>query len=75
MVISCQWETARSFHEGLAAVKEVNGKWGYIDKSGCIVIPCKWEYADGFVNGIAQVKDDNAKWWNIDQNGKILGAL
>ena len=40
-----EWKSVESFHEGLACVKDANGKWGYIDKTGKLVIPCKWEYA------------------------------
>ena len=31
--------------EGLASV-ELNGKWGFIDKSGTEVIPCKYDVID-----------------------------
>ena len=42
-VISCKYDTANNFIEGLAEV-ERNGKWGIIDKSGNEVIPCKYDF-------------------------------
>ena len=36
-----------SFLEGLAIIR-INGKCGYIDKSGNEVIPCLYDSASGF---------------------------
>ncbi len=36
-VIPLEYDNARSFNEGLAAVKK-NGKWGFIDKSGNMLV-------------------------------------
>ncbi len=57
------------FHEGLAAV-QLNGKWGYIDKTGKEVIECKYDFASDFHEGLATVKL-NDKYSTIDQTGKI----
>lgn len=43
-----QWENQCDYMEGLAAVKDSNGKWGFVNKKGKLVIPCKW-YSVGFV--------------------------
>ena len=40
-----------SFSEGMAAVQNLEGLWGYIDRSGKIVIPCEWEEAGEFNGG------------------------
>ena len=37
VVIPCQWKDAESFSEGLARVKDANGKWHKIEKTGRIV--------------------------------------
>ena len=34
IVIPCQWEYARAFCEGQAEVKDVDGEWYPIDKTG-----------------------------------------
>ena len=46
---------AREFKEGLAAIK-VNGKFGYINKSGKIVIKPTFDEAREFESGLAAIK-------------------
>ena len=65
-----QWEDEGWLSEGLAYVKDSNGKYGYIDEDGKVVIPCKWKEAWSFDEGLAQVQDDNEKWGLIDKTGK-----
>jgi len=60
------------FSEGLARVKDANGKQGYIDKTEKVVIPCQWEWAYAFREGLANVKDANGKWFKIDKTGKVV---
>ena len=72
VVIPCQWPDAGFFREGLADVKDANGKWGYIDKTGKVVIPYQWKEAGYFYNGRAKVKDSNDNEHYIDKTGKII---
>lgn len=65
--IKLQYEDARRFSEGLAAVKK-DGLWGYIDKSGRVVIPFKYTYAGDFKRGVAVVMTDAI----IDPNGEVI---
>ena len=60
----------RSFSEGLAAVV-INGKWGYIDKSGNMVIPAKYDWAYDFSEGLAAVVI-NGKMGFIDKSGALV---
>ena len=53
-IIPLQYNSAKSFSEGLAAVKRED-KWGYINKAGEIIIPFKYTQASSFSNGIAEV--------------------
>ena len=55
------------FSEGLAQVL-LNGKWGYIDKTGKEVIPCKYDWAWQFYEGFAQVST-KGKWGYVDKQG------
>ena len=43
-VVSCRYDDAFDFSEGLATV-ELNGKYGYIDKTGKEVIAIKYDDA------------------------------
>ncbi|MBR5849395.1 MAG: WG repeat-containing protein, partial [Bacteroidaceae bacterium] len=68
IVIPCKYNYAKSFSEGLAGV-QLNGKYGFIDKTGREIIPCKYDYADSFSEGLAYVKM-NGKYGFVKLNGK-----
>jgi hypothetical protein len=63
-----------SFHDGLARV-EINGKTGFIDKTGKLVILAKFTYAYPFAEGLASITEspsgDNG-WGYIDTAGKFI---
>ncbi len=69
-VIPCQYDNARSFSEGLAAV-EKDGRWGFIDKEGNEVIPFIYDYALSFNEGLAPVMLDH-KMGYIDKTGDVV---
>lgn len=48
------YDSASDFSEGLAAV-ELEGNWGYINKTGEVVVPLIYNYAEDFDNGHATV--------------------
>ena len=54
----------------MAAVK-LNGKWGFIDKTGKEVIPCEYYWATDFHEGLAKVGEGRY----IDKKGKIVIEL
>ncbi len=62
---------AKSFTEGLAAVKDDSKKWGYVDKKNVWVIQPIYHYADPFENGKAFVKLKNGYIW-INRNGEEI---
>lgn len=66
-----KWKEVREYNEGLAGVKDADGKWGFIDKTGKLVIPCQWKKALFFSEDLAGVQDDNEKWGFIDKTGKV----
>jgi hypothetical protein len=61
------------FSCGLACVRNQEGKWGYIDKTGKVIIDYKFGEADWFQENKAFVQD---KWgepgYFIDKNGKRI---
>ncbi len=71
VVIQPKYEDAGiAFSEDLAPVK-LNGKWGFIDKSGKEVIPFKFDETYFFKEGLAAVKS-NDKWGFIDKNSVLV---
>ena len=69
-----QWKDKGEYSEGLAYVEDVNGKYGFIDKTGKLVIPCKWKDFDpgGFSEGSVTVVDENDEYIVIDREGNVI---
>ena len=70
IVIPARYDRAGNFSEGLASV-EINGKWGFIDKSGNMVIPARYYDAWSFSEGLALV-EINYKRGFIDKSGTLV---
>ena len=68
-----QYDEARNFKEGLAAVK-IGDKWGYIDTAGQTVIGFLYDEAKDFSEGAAAVQR-NGKWGFIARNGQEFISL
>ena len=54
-IISCKYEDACDFSDGLARVKSAEG-WGFVNENGEEIIPCKYEDARAFSDGLARVQ-------------------
>ena len=67
VAIPCKYDFAFSFSDGLAQVK-LNGKWGYINKSGTEITPIKYDDTCYFHDGLAAVGLDE-KYGFIDKSG------
>ncbi|MBS4015264.1 MAG: WG repeat-containing protein [Candidatus Latescibacteria bacterium] len=50
----------------------VNGKYGYINKTGKVIIKPQFEKAMNFSEGLAAVVEDNGHWSYINKSGKIV---
>jgi hypothetical protein len=71
--IKPQFDDARAFSEGLAAVNRggkchMGGKWGYIEKDGAVAIPFQYDFAGQFRDGHACV-EEAGQWKLIDARG------
>ena len=64
------YDYVAEYSEGLASV-EINGKCGFIDKSGTEVIPCKYDNAVPFNEGLASV-ELNGKFGFVDKSGTLV---
>ena len=60
------------FNEGLAPIKNKDGKWGFISRYGVNVIPCSFEAVSAFHNGYARIADAEGKFGYIDDKGKTV---
>ena len=67
-VIQPIYYDATPFSEGLAAVKGLDNKWGYIDKSGTVIIPANFDGAKVFSGEIAPAAVGD-KWGLINKMG------
>ena len=63
------YDEVRPFREGMAAVS-IDGKWGYVDKTGEQVLPAVCEMAGSFFGGLAGVRVEG-KACLVDPLGNI----
>ncbi|MBX9667097.1 MAG: WG repeat-containing protein [Candidatus Obscuribacterales bacterium] len=70
VVVPFRYDEAKSFSEGLAAVK-VGSKWGFLDKKGRIVIEPKFDSVDFFREGLAAVRVKQ-QFGFIDMRGNFV---
>ncbi len=86
IVISPQYDDARSFSEGMALVNIgavpddgpvggcVGGRWGFIDKTGRQVVRPKFAWADSFSEGLAVVRIQRGYAY-IDKTGSTVFTI
>ena len=60
------------FSEGLLAVTNGEGKFGFMDAQGKIVIPCKYVEARPFKQGWASVEKKKKEVWYVNPQGKEM---
>src|SRR2546421_1354725 len=70
IVIKLQFDDARHFSEGLAAV-QTGEKWGYIDGTGRFIIAPQFDQADAFSEGLAAVTLAD-KLGYVDRSGRFV---
>lgn len=71
-VIPPQFAQAEIFSEGFSAVKNEEGKWGYINKDGELVIPYHYEEANSFSNGLALIKTEGLYGYINKENNTVI---
>jgi len=69
-ILPCIYDDAKSFSEGLAAVK-LRKSWSFIDKSGAVVISGKYVSLESFSEGLAAVKL-NKEYGFINKSGSLV---
>ncbi len=71
MIIGAQFDDARNFHEGLAAVTLDGKKWGYIDRFSKMVIAPQFTDVHDFHEGLSSVSTASGSGY-IDPAGKWI---
>ena len=64
-----KYSELRPFCEGLAAVKNRNNLWGFINKKGEEVIACQFTSVGDFSERLAAVKNKDNLWGYINKKG------
>ncbi|WP_188930061.1 WG repeat-containing protein [Puia dinghuensis] len=71
--IPVTFKSACTFSEGLAAVQNTDGLWGFIDTKGKLIIPCHYTYSPGrFASGLAKVQNREGKYGYINKNDQVV---
>lgn len=68
-VVPYRYWNGKDYTEGLAAVEDTNGLWGYIDLEGHTVIPHRYVFAEPFQDGLAPVAAGIGRWGLVDAAG------
>ncbi|MGE5415891.1 MAG: WG repeat-containing protein [Acidobacteriota bacterium] len=72
VVIDGRFEDAENFYDEEFAAVMLNGKWGYIDRSGKMIMQPQLDKPVSFSDGMAAVQDlKSKKWGYIDITGKL----
>lgn len=65
------FEDAQDFANGLAAVK-IDGKWGFIDKTGLIIIKPEYDWVEYDFHSQYALVLKNGEFMNIDRQGNCI---
>lgn len=71
VIVEPKYQNARSFSDGLAAVKR-DGMWGFIDSTGNEVIEPKFFNVGSYVDGIVPFRNNAGKWGYMDRETKPI---
>ena len=66
-----KWAYQSDYEEGMACVKDDQGKWGHIDEQGKLVGQM-WRNVKYFQEGLAPVENEDELWGFVDKTGKVV---
>ncbi len=73
LVIPVLYKKARPFSEGLAAVQNEDGNWGFINTGGKLVIPFTYSRETSrFMSGLARVEDTKGQLGYINTKNEVV---
>lgn len=71
IVVPVQYLKVRDYQEDRVAVKNLSGRWGFVNRSGKEVIKSKYRIARDFSEGLAVIFDQS-RWGAIDPSGNVV---
>jgi len=75
LVIPVSFKQANPFSEGLAAVENDEGNWGFINTTGTLVIPYSYSRRPSrFISGLAKVENKEGRRGFINKMNKVVIA-
>lgn len=70
-IIKAQYQDAKAFSDGLAAVNQ-NGLWGFIDTNGKYILKLAYKDVRSFQYGKALVLENGTRWQYINKKGETV---
>lgn len=70
IIVPLKYDYIGAYYEDIARI-ELDGKWGFIDKTGSFITEMKWSKCSDFSEGLAVVIDDGGKQFYIDKSGNV----
>lgn len=70
VIVPVQYSKVRSYHEDRVAVKNLGGRWGFVNREGEEVVKAQYRVAHDFSEGLAIIFDQS-RWGAIDPSGGI----
>lgn len=67
-----EWTDVRQYSEGLIAVADHKGRYGYLDADTKEAVACQWAFAQPFSEGLAAVEDFSGRYGFIDRTGRVV---
>ena len=67
-----EWTDVRQYSEGLIAVADHKGRYGYLDADTKEAVTCQWAFAQPFSEGLAAVEDFSGRYGFIDRTGRVV---
>ena len=56
------YDSVSTFCDGLAAVQNQDGNWGFIDESGKVIVPLTYKICNDFSEGLAVVGTEDDRY-------------
>lgn len=71
VIVPVKYTKIRNYHEDRVAVKNIAGRWGFVNRTGQEVVKAKYRVAYDFSEGLAVVFD-KSRWGAINAFGGIV---